>query len=173
MTLTLDKDDCNTFYRTYTDKVPAGDVLHTLADNGRQTAALLRSVPNQRETYAYAEGKWTVRELVGHMIDTERLFAFRAFWFARGDAGPLPGMDENAFASVSNAGSRPLPQLISEFDNVRASSLSLFRSFDDAAWVRTGDASGFPVTVRALPFIVAGHEIHHRRVLQERYLSAD
>lgn len=172
MMLTFHKEDCNPFYRTYTDKVPAGDVLHILADNGVQTAILLRSVPSDLETYAYAEGKWTLRELVGHMIDTERLFAFRAYWFARSGPGPLPGMDEKEFAAVSNASERPLAQMISEFENVRASTLSLFRSFDDTAWQRVGEASGFPFTVRALPFIVAGHEIHHRQVLQERYLPA-
>ena len=170
--LSFDKNDCNEFYWTYTDKVPQGDILRILGDNGLQTATLLRSIRGDRETYAYAEGKWTIRELAGHMVDTERLFAFRAFWFARGEEGPLPGMDEKAFAAHSNAGDRPLAQIIAEMENVRASTLSLFRSFDSAAWQRRGEASGFPITVRALPFIIAGHEIHHRRVLQERYLQA-
>lgn len=158
------------FYRTYVDKVPAGDVLEILDREGACTVALLSGVPRERETYRYAPDKWTIRELVGHLIDTERLFAYRALAFARADPAPLPGMDQDVWAEASNAARRPLAELRDELALVRRSSVALFAGFDDAAWDRRGVASGCEFTVRAFPFIIAGHEIHHRGVLEARYL---
>lgn len=166
-----DRSECHDFYFTYIDKVPDGDVLEILKTSLAETEQLLLEVPPERETFAYDSGKWSVRELVGHLVDSERLFGFRAFWFARGSQEALPGMDENAFAGTSNAGTRSLVDLREEFSFARRSHLALFESFDSNTWERSGVASGWSIRVRALPFIMAGHEIHHRTVLRERYLS--
>ena len=166
-----DRSDCHDFYFTYIDKVPDGDVLEILETSLEETKALLLKVAPDHETYAYDAGKWSVREVVGHMIDAERLFGYRAFWFARG-GDALPGMDEKAFAQVSNAAKRPLGDLCDEFIRVRRDHLSLFAGLDADSWERSGEASGWQVRVRSLPFIMAGHEIHHRQVLAERYLSS-
>ncbi|MEM8993611.1 MAG: DinB family protein [Acidobacteriota bacterium] len=165
-----DRSDCHDFYFTYIGKVPEGDVLECLRSTLEETRDLLRTVSPEQETFAYAPEKWSVRELVGHMIDAERLFGFRAFWFARGAPEPLPGMDEKEFAAVSNAGKRPLGELLEEFSLLRRQHLALFAGFDADAWERSGVASGWSVRVGALPFIMAGHEIHHLGVLRERYL---
>ncbi|MEM1179173.1 MAG: DinB family protein [Acidobacteriota bacterium] len=164
-----DRSDCHEFYFTYIDKVPESDVFEVLETTLGETEALLLKVSPEQETFAYAPEKWSIREVVGHMVDAERLFGFRAFWFARGSADALPGMDEKDFARISNATKRPLGDLLEEFSAARRSHLTLFRSFDAETWERSGTASGWAVRVGALPFIMAGHEIHHLGVLRERY----
>jgi len=159
------------FYGTYIRSVPDGDILRTLEVELHRTLALLASVPPALETQSYAPGKWTVREVVGHLIDAERVFGVRALTFARRDPGPLPGFHEDAWASASNAGARPLSELAGEFQAVRTGHLFLLRGLDGEAGTREGTASGAGVTVRALAWIMAGHQIHHRVVLQERYLG--
>ena len=166
-----ERDECDSFYWTYVDKVPEGDLLEILEHSLAETRALLGSVPRDREQHAYTDGKWTVREVVGHIIDAERLFGARAFWFARAAGGELPGMDQDDFAAVSNAGERPLAQLLEELTALRRAHLAMFAGFDEAAWARRGKASGCEFTVRALAAILAGHEIHHRAVLRDKYLS--
>jgi len=158
------------YYSTYIDQVPEGDVLQLLGTQIETTLELLASVSPELETHRYAPDKWTVREVVGHVIDAERVFAHRAFSFARADASPIPGMDQDEYAAASNAAVRPLAELASELEAVRSSTLALFRGFPDEAWTRSGVASGFSFSVRCLPFIIAGHEIHHRRGLVENYL---
>lgn len=170
MTTRPEATEHDPYYSTYIDRVPDGEILELLTSGLEETLALLAGCPEDRETFRYAPGKWSVREVVGHIVDTERLFAFRALQFARADPGPLPGVDQLVWAAGSNAGVRPLASLADEFARVRAATLSLFASFDEAAWARTGVASDCPVSVRALAWILAGHEIHHRRVLAERYL---
>lgn len=160
------------FYQTYVGKVPDGDIIATLKDQSQRIAADFSSVPEHLETFAYAPGKWTVREVLGHMIDAERVFAYRALSIARGDSTPLPGFDENEWAVRSNAGSRSLVALIDEFAKVRASNLALFDGMDPDAGSRMGTASGRPVSVRALVWIIAGHAEHHLRLFNERYRSA-
>lgn len=160
------------YYSTYIDKVPAGDIIEILSDGIATTVQLLQGVPPARETYCYAEGKWSPREVVGHVTDAERVFAYRALCFARGEAEPLPGMDQEVYARGSNAADRSLPALAAELTAVRHSTIELFMGFDGAMWGRSGVASGVPFTVRAFPFIIAGHEIHHRAILKERYLGA-
>ena len=159
------------YYSTYIDQVPEGDVLETLSTQVEVTLDLLASVPPEMEEHRYAPGKWSVREVVGHVIDAERTFVHRALTFARSDAGPLPGMDQDEYAAASNAAVRPLAELASELSAVRLSSLALFRGLPDDAWTRSGTASGFSFTVRCFPFIVAGHEVHHRKGLMEDYLG--
>ncbi len=161
------------YYETYVGKVPNGDIFQILERQLEATESLLRGVPAELETHAYAEGKWSVREVLGHMLDTERLFGFRTLWIARGDQQEQPGMDQDNWGALSNAKVRPLTDLVEEFSLVRRGHLLMFRGLTDDDWMRTGTASGFRFTARAFPFIMAGHEIHHRQVLADRYLVAN
>jgi uncharacterized damage-inducible protein DinB len=157
-------------YSTYTGLVPDGDVLLTMAAAPDALEALLGPVTPQQETFAYGPGKWSIRELVGHVIDAERLFSFRALHFARGDQAALPGMEQDEWAGVSHAAQRDLVDLLAEFRELRGANVRLFASLDDTALRRRGVASGSEVTVCALIHILCGHELHHRGVLAERYL---
>ena len=163
--------DCHEYYHRYIDLVPDGDITTTLADQWRVTEALLDSIPTDKEEYRYAPDKWSVREVVGHLIDSERTFAYRALWIARAAEGSLPSMEQDDWAAVSPAHRRQLSRLVKEWDAVRASSIYLFRSFGEQAWTRVGTASDLQFTVRALPWIVAGHELHHRMLLERDYLG--
>jgi uncharacterized damage-inducible protein DinB len=162
-------DECSDYHRPYAAAPPDGDIVETLAAEGRSLAARLRSVPAAREPFRYAPGKWSIREVVGHIVDTERVFAYRAAAFGRGDPAPLPNMDQDAWALASNAADRPLRDLVEEFEAVRASTVALFRGLPAAAWDRRGSASGREVTVRALAWITAGHAMHHDGVLVREY----
>ncbi len=164
-------DEYDGYYALYVRQVPAGDVLETLSRQIELTGETIARVPPELETFRYQSGKWSVREVVGHMADVERTFAYRALWFARADPSPLPGLEQDDWGAASNASERPLAELYAELALARMSHVAMFRGFDDAAWLRRGVASGFEFTVRSLPYLMAGHEIHHRRVLEERYLA--
>jgi hypothetical protein len=157
------------FYGGYVNEVPEGDLLAHLERQGRETAALLRRITEPKSQHRYAPGKWTIRDVVGHMIDAERVFTYRAMSFARGETSALPSFDENAWAMTSNAGERPLKDLVDELAVVRSATLALFRGFSDKEFARSGIASNNHITVRALAYIVAGHERHHVTILRERY----
>lgn len=157
------------FYASYVALVPDGDVIELLRRQGREAIAMLGGLSEDRSSFRYAEGKWSVREVAGHLSDSERVFTYRALTFARADATPLPPFDENAWAATSNAASRSMRDLVEEMTAVRASTLAMFRGFSDAEWERWGTASSKRVTVRALAYIVAGHEKHHLNILRERY----
>jgi uncharacterized damage-inducible protein DinB len=163
-------DEYAEYYGTYTNRVPEGEILELMDSELEATLELLASVPADRETYRYQPGKWSIREAVGHLVDTERTFAFRALWFSRDVGLPLPGMEQDEWAAVSNAHERPLAELAAEFATARRSHRAMFASFDDEAATRSGIASGVSFTVRSIPWIMVGHEIHHRAILQERYL---
>ena len=163
--------DYHAFYETYVGKVPDGDIFEILKAGVRETSELLQGVPEDWGGHRYAEGKWSVREVLGHMIDTEWVFCYRALAMARGEAADLPSMDENEYASASNADQRSLVDLLHEFRSVRQASLALFSGIAPQDTTRQGHANGLPFIVRAFPWIVAGHEIHHRGVLRERYLE--
>jgi hypothetical protein len=165
-------DECQAYYRTYTDIVPAGDVLATLAAAPSDLEQLLAPVGASDEQFAYAAGKWSLRELVGHVVDTERVFAFRALHIARGDSTPLPGMEADDWVRGSNANERALADQLAEFGELRRANVRLFASFDADCLSRRGIASEAEFSVRAFVYIIAGHELHHRRVLAERYLAA-
>ncbi|NIP57905.1 MAG: DinB family protein [Gemmatimonadetes bacterium] len=158
------------FYLGYGGLVPPGDLVETLGRQIDRTLALLQRVPAAGETHRYAEGKWSVREVVGHVIDAERLFTYRALHIARGDPAPLPGMDQEEWASASNAHERPLAELADELEAVRRATLHLFGGLPPEVHDRRGIASGYEISVRCIGGIVAGHELHHRRILKERYL---
>ena len=157
------------FYARYIALVPDGDIVARLRAQGDELANALASVSEVRGGFRYAKGKWTIREVVGHLIDAERIFSYRALRIARGDATPLAGFDENAYVPESGADARPLADLVAELRAVRESTGRLFASLPSAAWTRTGTASGQPVSVRALAWITAGHAAHHLGLLRERY----
>lgn len=163
--------DYNEYYRKYVDLVADGDIAVTLSDQWEETEALLSSVPTEKEQYRYAPGKWSVREVVGHLIDVERLFAFRSLWIARAAEGEQFGMEQDEWVTTSKADARSLADLTVEWGTLRTSNVQLFRSYDEDAWNRVGVASGFNVRVRALPWITAGHELHHRALLARDYLG--
>jgi uncharacterized damage-inducible protein DinB len=159
------------YYDTYIAKVPEGDLLATLAELRESSGQLLAEVGEVRAGYRYAPGKWTIREVVGHLSDAERIFAYRLLRIARGDPTPLPGFDEQRYVPAGAFERRPLAQVAAEFRAVRDATLALLRGLDDAALARRGVANDSPVTARALAYIIAGHEIHHVRVIREKYLS--
>jgi DinB family protein len=157
-------------YARYIDRVAgSGDLLALLERQGTENQERLRAVPESRGGFRYAPGKWSVKEVVLHLADAERIMAYRALRIGRGDATPLPGFDEEAYAPLSGADAQPLHALLDEWADVRRATLSLFRHLPAEAWTRRGTASGFPVTVRALAAIIAGHERHHLHTLEERY----
>lgn len=164
-------DEFNHHYAGYIRTVPDGPVLDFLKTRRDEMADLLRSVPADLETYRYAPGKWSVRDVAGHVVDTERVFAYRALHIARGAGEPLPGMFQDAYAAAAPHGDRPLASIADEFETVRDATISLVQSFGPEIADRRGVASGWPVTVRALVWIIAGHERHHAYVLADRYLT--
>ena len=157
------------YYDKYISRVPDGDIIELLARSADTLIGLLRQQPPEMADYAYAEGKWTVKEVIGHLCDAERVFAYRAMRIARSDTTDLPGFDENAFVANSNFKSRTMEDLLEEMWAVRAATLSLAKHLPDSAMSNRGSANGSPVTVRALLYIIAGHERHHLGILKERY----
>jgi uncharacterized damage-inducible protein DinB len=160
------------FYGTYVSKVPGNDVLGVLESQRVQMLQLFAGRSERDGSFRYAPGKWTVKEVLGHITDTERIFTYRALRIARGDQTPLPGFEQDDFVKNGAFSARSLAGLAEEFALVRSASLALFRSFPEEAWPRKGTASQKEVTVRALAFITAGHQIHHRLILEERYFPA-
>ena len=163
-------DEYAPFYAGYIAAVPDGELLVLLRDQLAETESLLREFKGPRADHRYAPGKWSVKEVVGHMADAERVFAYRALRFARGDRTPLPGFDENAFVRGSNFTARALPEIAGELRSVRMASITLFAGLSEDAFHRRGPANNAEVSVRALAWIIAGHERHHARILRERYL---
>ena len=163
-------DEYAPYYEKYTSLVPEGDVVETLRRQAAETLALLRSVDEEQAGSRYEPGKWSVKEVVGHVIDTERIFAYRALRFARGDRTELPGFEQDGYIENAEFDRRTLRDLAEEFEHVRGATLKLFGSLSPEAWLRRGTASGNQVSVRALAYIAAGHEAHHVNILRTRYL---
>lgn len=164
-------DEFAPFYAGYVAQVPDGDVLDALIGGAEVAAALLAGVPEEVAARAYAPGKWTLKEVVLHCADAERIFAYRTLRVARGDATELPGWDENAYAPLSGANARSLESVLDELQSVREATVTLIAGLPDAAWTRRGTANGQGVTVRGLAWITAGHLQHHLGVISERYLG--
>lgn len=165
-----DRSEAAPYYFTYIDQVPDGDICGMLATQVDDTQALLEAVTEEQSLHRYAPDKWSIREVVGHINDTERLFVSRAFWFARGFETPLPSFDQHVAMAASAADERALSRHLEEFRSVRAATLSFFLNLPEAAWTRRGTASGNPFTVRALAYLTVGHVIHHSRIVQSQYL---
>jgi uncharacterized damage-inducible protein DinB len=174
LNLTATQPDANEYapyYGKYIELVPAGDVVATLSRQLDSTLSLLRGLSESQGDSRYAPDKWSIKEVVGHIIDTERIFGHRTFRFARNDRTPLPGFNQNDYVRAANFDKRRLTDLAEEFEHVRRSNLYLLRSLDDEAWLRRGAANDAEVSVRALAYIIAGHETHHMQIVQTKYLS--
>ena len=162
-------DEYLEYYGKYIEKVPGGDALSALSSQIFETLGLLRPLSEAKALHRYAPGKWSVKEVIGHLADSERVFAYRALRFGRGDTTPLMGFDEKLYVPEGRFDSRPLGEMLDDFAAVRAASLTLFRGFDAEALLRRGKANDSAISVRALAWILAGHELHHRALLIERY----
>lgn len=158
------------FYKGYVDAVAGSDLLSILPQINQNTVKLLADLPEEKWDYRYAEDKWSIKEVISHLSDSERIFANRALRFARNDATPLPGFKQNDYVPQSNASSRSLTDIVEEFAAIRNATIPLFQSFTEEMWGRSGTASGGGITVRAIGFVIAGHEQHHQNILRERYL---
>jgi uncharacterized damage-inducible protein DinB len=168
-----DHSEYNEYYRRYVAHVPDGNIVTTLGTLLDDTLATLGSVGEELAMHAYAPGKWSIKEVVGHIADAERIFACRALRIARGDGTPLAAFDENAYVPAGRFGDRSLASLLDEFAAVRQATVRLLAGLPEDAWTRSGIASGYDVSVRALAWIIAGHELHHRHILTTRYLQAE
>jgi hypothetical protein len=166
-----DRSEATEYYFKYIDRVPGTDICRILADQRQTTVELLRGISDERSLSRYAADKWTIRGVVGHINDAERLFVCRAWWFARGFDSPLPSFDQHVAAAHAAADEREWKSHVDEFLAVREATLCFFRGLSPEAWMRRGNASGADFTVRALAFLAAGHVIHHTDILRKRYLS--
>ena len=163
-------DEYDDYYHQYVKRVPDGDILSQFVAQRDEIESLLGAIDPAREGYRYAEGKWSIREMVGHIIDVERMFAYRTLAFARNDQAPLPSFDQDDYVAAADFDKQKLADLVGAFIVNRNAYLWLLRSFGDETWMRRGTASGCEFTVRSIPYIVVGHAAHHMAVLGERYL---
>ncbi|NTW85059.1 MAG: DinB family protein [Holophagaceae bacterium] len=154
----------------YLARAPEGDVLALLGEQSAEVTALFTGLTEAQAAYRYAAGKWSLKDLLQHLIDVERIFTYRCLRIGRGDTMPLPGFDDNAFAEAARADDRPVAALLEDFQAARASSLALFRSLPEEAWLRLGSSNGRALTARCIPYFALGHATHHLAVARERYL---
>ncbi|MHA4811265.1 DinB family protein [Flavitalea flava] len=159
------------FHANYIQLIKETDILKGLEKNTTQIFKLLKKIPHKKIDYAYAEGKWTIREVVQHLIDAERVFGYRALSFSRKDSSPLPGFDENTWAVHAGAASRKWDELVKEYKSVRKSTEWLFHSFSEDQLRFAGEANGQPLNALAIGFIIPGHVAHHIKIIKERYLN--
>ncbi len=164
------QDEHAPYYEKYTSRVPDGNIIETLENQIVETAKLLRSLSEEQAGFRYAPDKWSIKEVVGHLIDSERIFSYRALRIARNDKTPLSGFEQDGYVPAGNFDARSLSELLAEFECVRLATMFLFKNLDEPAWSRRGTASENEVSVRALAYIIAGHELHHVNVVKEKYL---
>jgi hypothetical protein len=158
------------YYLTYIDRVSGDNIVDVMKLQLDDTAEILAGISEEKSLHRYAPDKWSIRQVINHLNDTERVFAFRAMWFARGFSDPLPSFDQNIASHAAGADNHSLASHVQEFRKIREATLVLFRNLPAEAWVRSGVASGNSVTVNALAFLIAGHLAHHLAILRERYL---
>jgi DinB superfamily len=158
------------YYFTYIDQVPGDNALAVIESQLEEHHQLFSMISEDKSLYRYAAEKWSIRQVVNHLSDTERAFAFRALWFARGFDTPLPGYDQTIAAAGAQADAIPWSSHVEEFERTRLATISLFRNLPPESWMRHGIASDHPFTVRALSFIIAGHVTHHLKIVRQRYL---
>jgi len=170
----MTKPDFNTlpdFHKRYVEHVKDYDVLDALKISSKETLDLVRSISEEKGDHRYAPGKWSIKELLCHMMDTERILAYRALRFARNDKTNLPGFEENDYAPEANAQNRKIKDIVDEMDRLRKTSIDLFVNFTPEMLKRKGLANGLELSVINLGYIIPGHESHHRKILRERYLA--
>jgi hypothetical protein len=158
------------FYHRYLAKVPKGDLLNLLCEQLNKLQEFFKGLPEEKQAYAYAPGKWTPKEVLGHIADCERVFQYRILRFARADATALPGFEEDDYVAAADFNSRDIDMLAYEFGMVRLSTIALVQSLSAEAWERSGTANGNSISVKALVWILLGHPLHHMAVVKERYL---
>jgi uncharacterized damage-inducible protein DinB len=159
-------------YERYINLASEEDVVAALEAQSQETAALLGGLSEEQASQRYAPDKWSIKQLVGHVTDSERIFAYRALSIARGETTPLPGFDQDPYVANAASDDRSISDLTEELAAVRRANLMMFRAFSEEAWHRSGTASEYPISVRAIAFIILGHERHHVRILRDRYLGA-
>jgi hypothetical protein len=157
-------------YEKYINLVPEGDILAILGQQTGDTLSVLRSIPEAQAGWRYAPGKWSIKEVVGHIIDAERIFGYRALRFARNDQTPLPGFEQDDYVKYGGFGAQSLSDLASEYEHVRRANIHLFRGLTSDAWDRRGMANNNEISVRALAYAMAGHELHHMGIIRTKYL---
>jgi len=166
------KGDYAEYFEKYIALVPSGDFLELLKEQEKDLLGTLSPLTEEQGDFRYAPEKWSIKEVIGHINDAERIFSYRLLRIARGDQTPLPSFEQDPYIKAGNFAARTLKDLLEEFSLIRESTIGLVRSMDDAAWLRRGVASQREITATAIAFIIAGHVQHHRNVLEERYLSA-
>jgi uncharacterized damage-inducible protein DinB len=164
-------DEYAPYYDRYISLVPGSDILGTLDAQRRQMLLLLCDKEDSDGDFRYAPDKWSAKEVLGHVCDTERIFAYRALRISRGDRTPIEGFEQDDYARNAPFANRPLAEVIEDYIAVRRATLALLRSLDETAWARRGIANKNEVSVRAVAYLIAGHELHHRRILEERYFA--
>jgi hypothetical protein len=167
-----EKDEFAPYYLPYVNSVPEGDIISILTKQLEDTKLLLKEVTEEQGTFRYAPGKWSIKEVVGHMTDTERIMAYRLMSIARGETVSLPGFDESLYVANSSFNDQSFEQLLEHFSVVRESTLVLLQSLNADAWLRTGLANNTGVSVRGVAYIIAGHAMHHCKIIKERYLES-
>lgn len=166
----LDENEYNPHYKSYILALGNVELFEILNDSFEDLLKTVKDLPEEKLTFRYGEGKWTIKELLQHLIDTERIMSYRALRFSRNDATELQGFDENWYVENSNGNERNFKDLVEEFRCTRRASISLFKSFTNEMLTLSGIANGSDMTVRALGFIIAGHQMHHLKIIKERYL---
>jgi len=162
-------NEAASYYSKYIDLVTSDDIVPAIESQLGETLQLLQGISEEQSLKSYASGKWTIREVLNHVNDGERVFLYRAFWFARGFQDPLPSFEQDLAVQAAQANQTSWADLVEEFRTVRLGTISFFKSLSQNAWMRTGVASDNPFTVRALAYIIAGHVAHHTQVLKEKY----
>jgi hypothetical protein len=165
-----EENEYPTYYESYLKLVPERNLLEILEHQLTNAVTLFSGLREEQGNIAYASGKWTVKEVVGHVMDTERIMSYRLLRIARGDKTPLAGFSEEDYAIEGSFSERPLSELVEEFQAVRKSTLSLLRGIPEHAWLRSGTANELPITARAIAYIIAGHGIHHTNIIKEKYI---
>jgi len=158
-------------FGNYIEIVPEGNIVDLLAEELKSTSEFLSDIPESKGDIRYAPGKWTLKEVIGHISDTERIMSYRLLRIARGDQTPLPGFDQDAYMNNASFDSYSLADLIDNFITVRRSTLSLVRRLTDEEWARTGTASNTGMSAKALAYVIAGHALHHLRIVKDKYLA--
>ena len=164
------ESDVPEYYRNYVKQVSGDTIELILSEAKKETLAFFQVLPTEKWSFRYAPGKWSIKELILHLMDSERVFAYRILRIARGDETPMPGFDQNVFVPNSNADNRSTKSIIEEYQAVREATLQLVKNLTEEMWQRQGTASGVPFSPLVIAFIIAGHEAHHLRIIKERYL---
>jgi len=165
-------DEYAEFYSGYMKNIPHDNIIKVLEEGRDYLQSLIKSIPEEKGNYAYDQGKWSIKEVLGHMADVERIMAYRAMCIARGEQQSLPGFEQDDYVNTADFNKRSLSSLSEELLSLRNADITLFKSFDDVTMMKKGLANNYTNTVRAFMFIIAGHELHHIKILNERYLGS-